>query len=310
MLILLAIALSMPASSQEPAAATQDRAADLVSQLGRGNADDAFTACGVTAKGDTIRRAVRTLAAMGTPAAHAVNAALDDFEVKGYSSEYGPNLVWLLVADAEIEGARALPRLSRFRKDPGINDLERGLDGAAAIALQLTSYISPSDHLAEPIPCYGSSPRDALDQLVLAWLRGDREWLSASLGPRGVGALDGLLKGRNWQQLRDEVWAGPPPNPTPVGYRFLILNTWSAPGVLLNTYQDLERYQELSPQSPELETGFSDSAGVACGDMRIRFLRVPRDGKRLGNLGYVVDTANLADVLSAFSRCASGSRAK
>jgi hypothetical protein len=141
--------------------------------------------------------AAKSLARWGTAAIPDIEAALNSIEQHGESSEFALGAEWLLAAYAQIQGSAAYPRLRRMMRDPALGFLRIDLDGAAAISLGLTSYLSSSREPARMFHCLrGPQPRDALDQLILAWQRDDRSWLEGSLGPAARAALDSLLKGR------------------------------------------------------------------------------------------------------------------
>jgi hypothetical protein len=155
--------------------------------------------------------------------------------------------------------------------------------------------------LAEVVDCSRSrEPRNALDQLILAWERGDRRWFEATLGQRARGALRTLLKRRSWPKMRTEIWRIRPGERVAVGYRFKEAGRWGEPRETLETGFAVS---DLDQTSPKIETLFKTSNGRDCGKHRVEFVR-PLPGKWEPPLAYLVDDPDLDDLLRTITRCA------
>jgi hypothetical protein len=180
--------------------------------------------------------------------------------------------------------------------DPIRGSARRNMDGAIAISLALTSYVSDSLPLLRNISCTrGPEPRDPLDRLILGWERNDRPWLEASLGPRARVSLNSWLDHQPWADMRQQLWpvqsAG-----VAVGYRFEIAGRWSEP------IWTLPEPSANGVQAPDfdIETHFTDRFGNNCGRKRIRFLSVTEN--RVDR--YLVDDSDLTDLLRLIGTCA------
>src|SRR5206468_571240 len=103
------------------------------------------------------------------------------------------NSKWLLLAYARIRGPAAYPRLRAMADNPRLRYLSGDVDQSLAIALDLTSYISASRIANEFVCCRSEEPRHALDQLILAWLQGNRQRMEEALGPHARLSLDSLV---------------------------------------------------------------------------------------------------------------------
>jgi len=164
--------------------------------------------------------------------------------------------------------------------NPNLAFIRLRLDGAIALSLSLTSYVSGSQVPSRIFRCSRrGEPRDALDQLILAWERDDCRWLQGSLGPRASAALDSLLRGRTWADLRADLWHGAPGGDVAVGYRFDASDWWSRPEDTLG--KEREYVALAHPESPDFETRFRDASGGDCGKHRVKFLKDPY-GRRAG----------------------------
>src|SRR6202040_607136 len=201
-----------------------------------------------------------------------------------------------------IRGPEALPLTRRMLANPKLEFLQVALDQSSAVSLGITSYVSG---IREPLPTLhcdrADEPRDALDQLILAWERDDRPSLEASLGPAARAALRSLLAGRTWSVMRATLWHGKT-NSDAVGYRFDTPGRWAEPDETLEEerpYGDIA----LTSGSPDLETRFKNRLGADCGRSLVRFVNVPVP-RAPGYLGYLVDNSKLDDLLRLISHCA------
>ena len=117
-----------------------------------------------------INRAVaKALVSQGQAALPAVEQALDLLKKPGARYSVPPGLYLLLYAYAKIQGQSAFPRLWDLNTDPELWPLEMDSSQAIALALGLTSYVPENLSLARILRCLGPQPRDALNQLILAW---------------------------------------------------------------------------------------------------------------------------------------------
>jgi len=222
--------------SSGTAQTTEQSASDLIKYLTyqTNRPVDVAVSCGVFARMDAENRAAaQSLVKLGTSALPDINAALDSIEESGSASKFAPNSGWLLYAYAEIKGRAALPRLRKMRGDPNFGFLYSAVDTAAALSLDITSYISAWRQSIPENSCWGSSPQKTLDRLILASERNDQ------VKPRGNIA---------------------------VGYAFDPRSPWSKPPEM----QDNFYYPRL--EDLELDTVFKDRSGRDCGRRRIRFL--------------------------------------
>ena len=254
-----------------------------------------FSCSQVTANLEAAQR----LAALGELAVPSIEKELDVIEQDATEGRYGSR--WLELAYARIRGRAAYPRLRRLRQG-----LDRAnLDEAIALSLGLTSYVSGSRSGIRRFSCVrGPEPRDALDQLILAWSNNDRSMLEAILGPRGKEALAMLLKARTWEAMRDVLWRGRSSDTVVVGYRFGISGLWAEPVETLEPERDLGDAALLSQQqSFDLNTIFKDRSGEECERHHVRFVKGSVGG---GNQApaYLVDSPELGELLRTIASCA------
>src|SRR5580700_9273428 len=259
--------------------------------------------CGPALGEDRDDRALtRSIVRLGASAVPAVEDALDSFEARGEKSEVAFKAGWLLLAYASIQGPAAVPRLRRLHDKPGFENYAFRLDKAVALALGLTSYVSPlrSFHLCSTndsgatsesrAPCVapsrevpmhnircdrGDEPRDALDRLILAWVTNDPESLEVGLGPRAKAALDQLLQGPTWTAMRADFLPSTPGKSVAMGYRFAALGRWSEPD---ETLQDTRGPGTLEGDyvNPVIETQLVNGSGADCGSLPVNFVQLPR----------------------------------
>lgn len=254
------------------------------------------------------RAAAKSLARLGVSAIPYVDPALDSIEKTGAGSEYAVGAEWLLDAYAEIAGPAAFVRLRKMASNPNLAFIRPRLDSAIALSLSLTSYVSGSRVPSRILRCSRrGEPRDALDQLILSWERDDCRWLQGSLGPRASAALDSLLQGRTWADMRADLWRDAPSHDVAVGYRFEAPDWWSRPEDTLG--KEREYVALAHPENPDFETRFKDASGGDCGKHRVKFLKIPM-GAGPGDLMYVVDNSDIEELLGLIGSCAAGDSVK
>jgi hypothetical protein len=292
--------------------------------------------CGTTLGEAQDQRALtRSLVALGSPAVPAIEEALDSFEAYGYKSKVQPGMAWLLYTYARIKGPAAYPRLHRLIGNPMLGSWAVGIDNSIALEFGLTSYVSsfretghPAQHECAapgsdtgslgPKPCKpplheipvesfrcdrGAEPRDVLDKLILPWETNDRLSLEATLGPTAASALTELLKGRTWATMRSASWPRMAQKNVEVGYRFHVSGRWSEPEETLEEHRPAGNLEE-DYDHPEIETSFTNRSGHACGDLRLKFFSTPETRIRLGSIRYLIDNADLANLLQLIGSCA------
>lgn len=265
------------------------------------------TSCGQTAEDREDREAEKTLISLGPLAVPSLEAALDSIEALGSQSAFAYNSAWLTNAYAHIRGPRAYPRLSRMLPNPKLTGFEGNFDSALAVALGLTSYVSDfggtatvfGERVTRRPPCLGPEPRDALDDLILAWENDDVGWLEKRLGPSSKASLKSMIEGKTWEGLRAELWPGGPHGGVAMGYQFEVAGSWSQP-------RDRPEGKSVGVAdsgpfhaNPEIDTLFKNSVGNDCGRHRIRFLTT----QDFFNL-YLIDDADLGSLLRLISSCA------
>jgi hypothetical protein len=248
--------------------------------------------------------AARSLVKLGVSAIPDVEHALDSIEGLGDGSEYAPGAGWLVDAYAEIVGPDAFMRLRRMLSNPKLAFLRLDLDGSIALSLNLTFYASGSRVPTRLFLCdRRGEPRDALNQLILAWRSNDIRWLQGSLGPRASVALNSLLEGRTWADMRAELWRGASGSEVAVGYRFEAPDWWSRPEDTLGRKREFVALAH--PEDPDFETRFVNASGGDCGKIRVKFLATPK-GAGPGYLMYVVDNSDFGELLRLIGSCAAG----
>jgi len=250
--------------------------------------------CGTDQAGREDRAAAESLVSLGAKAVPAIEEGLDSINTwKG-------NPRWLLYAYARIQGPATFARLWAMYSNPESFSFQLSLDDALALSFGLTSYVS-SFRPSVRVFCHSAGPVAALDQLVLAWEKGDRRWLEACLGPHAKAALNSLMEGRTWAAMRAELWHGPPSGEVAVGYRFEIRAGWAEPEWAWEDYTGGSAY--ASDNAPELNTRFATRTGGACGQESIGFLKAPGDPPP-GDLTYLVDQSRIESLLRLIGSCA------
>lgn len=244
------------------------------------------------------RKAARSLVKLGALAIPDLQDALDSIELRGQKSEFVTNAGWLFHVYARIMGPTAYARLFRIIGDPKLAFLQNSLDDSVALAFGLTSYVS-FNHAAGRIPhCRAEQPRDALDQLILAWERNDQSSMEANLGPNGRSALDRIIKGKTWSEVRAKLWRGQSASYVAVGYHFEVSGLWSEPE---ETLDDEKHSIAKYPREPELDTVFENRQGGGCGTHRIIFKKAAHED---GSTMYLIDNGDLEELLHVIGSCA------
>jgi hypothetical protein len=250
--------------------------------------------CGQTA---ADLSAAKELVKFGDRALPEIEAALDTIETG--EPLFGAR--WLLLAYARIGGQAAYPRLKRMMENPKLSDIRSHLSDAMALSLDLTSYVTDSGLLARRLFCFRQEePRDGLDQLILAWLKGDRVWMEASLGSDARRALDSLLKKKTWAEIRAELIPSQPNGRFAIGYRFQDMGRWGRPSETLDGFYSIIIGRS---DTPTLETQFKDASGNNCSVEQIKFIRV--GGFEPAHISYLVDNADLTILLRSIASCVS-----
>lgn len=204
-----------------------------------------------------------------------------------------------------------------------------GLDGAIALSIGLTSFISapgqpvenyrqcrydaspntsslspaqcPSGSQAEPLlsmPCsLREQPREALDVIIRALERNDDFTFQARLGPDAKMALDSILKNKPWNELRTQLLRQKTSlSDFAVGYQFDVAGAWSAPAETLEY-----RGSPESPPTPAIDTRFKTRSGADCGTHTVRFLLTPIEGAFWKH--YAVNNSDLEDLMQLVASC-------
>jgi len=158
-------------------------------------------------------------------------------------------------------------------------------------------------------------PRENMDKLISNWAWNDRTRFEQALGPRAK-AIRGLSLGV----------PGVLPKDIAIGYRFEDAGPWSKPCETLDEKSDRKDAVQ-NPASADIETVFVNRNGIDCGSQVVRFVRVsipdpgmyftsaydPETHKTKVTRGptpewalrkeYVVDNADVADLLQTFRAC-------
>jgi hypothetical protein len=248
----------------------------------------------------------RSLAKLGHSAVPEIEGALVSIEEHGEQSSVSFKSAWLLLAFARIQPPDRFPRLRRMLRNPKLGFLIPDIDRAIALSLTLTSYVSVSRSPTKVIHCDRSpEPRDALDQMILAWERNDRPLLEARLGPRARAAINLLLKQKNsWAGVRAELSPGRHPDDGAIGYRFDISGHWSEPDETLEEKLPWGDSAVVSEQREfSLLTFFKDSFGKDCGQYNVKFLKISA-GRSNGVASYLIDNSDLDKLLRLVESCA------
>jgi hypothetical protein len=273
--------------------------AELIKSLSNRPWGESLDACGSIR---TYFAIASSIVRWGAASIRELEKAFDSLEAQGEASRYSENSYFLLLAYARIKGASAYPRLRTMAANPKLAFLALGLDSAAALSLNLTSYVSESSPPVLVFHCRrADEPRDVLDQLILGWERHDREWFEGSLGPTARAALNSMLKEKTWNEMRTELWLGKSGGPVAVGYRFEISGRWSEPEEMLDKAKSSVTFPNL--ETPEIPVQFKNISGGDCGKISVKFLKRPKSVDS-GYRKYFVDNSNLQELLGVIASCA------
>jgi hypothetical protein len=228
--------------------------------------------------------AIKRLVSLGEPSVPALEAEFAAVAKKGENRQFTPNIQELFYAYARIRGSRGYPRLRDMELSPKFSFAPVPLDGAIAVALGLTSYLSAAHPSLRVLShCNGPQPRETLDQMIVAWQAGDRMWFETSLGETAARAI-AVKDDAEFQAFRKTLWRDAPN--AAVGYKF------PAPAFLPKEQEEVDR-----------DTNFYDRNGKNCGHMTIQFIH-GTGATPPGYLLYAVDNPNIAEVLQLISTCA------
>jgi len=263
---------------------------------------DFLDGCGPVNK---YRAAAAALAKLGDAALPAINAALDSVEELGEPSKFAYNAELLLLADAGIRGPVAYSRLARMIGRSEFAFISLGLDRAAAVSLGLTSYVSSTRTAMRVFNCGRTEdPRDALDQLILAWETDDRASLQASLGPNAQANLNSVLDKRTWADLRAQLWPSNSSTAVSVGYQFVNFPFLAPEGTLEVKGKSINTVE--FPVNTAIEVLLKNKAGRECARYSVEFIKVREPGGPLPS--YVIDNRDSIGLLKAIASCANNKR--
>jgi hypothetical protein len=246
------------------------------------------------------RSAEASLVRLGDGAVPDLENALGSLEELGQSSAFALNSGWLPLAYAKIRGRSARERLLELERRPQLAFLRTSLHGALSISLSLTSYVSSSTPLERRFLCRDGQPRDALDQVVLAWLRNDRTPFEASFSARSKTALHRLESRGGWNEMRSQLWQIGPGDGADVGYRFSADPSWSLPD---DIFDESNGPVPQHPENPVIETVFVSATGGECGRRDMKFVGT-REDLRSQKATYLVDETDMEGLLQLLSSCA------
>lgn len=247
------------------------------------------------------RAAAISLAQFGPSALPELEKALDSMERDSGESKYFINFYWLVLAYAKIKGPAAFPRLQEMSDNTRLRSVQADVDEAIALSLGLASYVHSSLPVISIEGCRRSDePKDILNQLILAWVKNDRQWFDTNLGPNARASLDHYLKEQSWDNWRAKMWHGKQGVVAAIGYRFDTQGQWSEPEETLERERSRHLVVVRTTADFELDTLFKNRSGGDCGAHRVRFLALPT-----GRTGaYRIDNSDLEELLRRISACA------
>lgn len=286
--------LSGPVLAQITDADPRELIKDLTHQTSA-RSSPSFIGCGEVTRD---RLVARSLAQVGQAAIQPIEDAMDSLEQDGQRSRFARGAGWVLGAYAKIAGPLSDPRLQRMALEPKLAFMVLDIDISIAVEQSITSHVSSSQMLTNIFDCIRwPEPRHALDQLILAWERGDRRWMEATLGPNAKGALRALLKGRTWAGMREGIWRNHS-STVGVGYRFNNVGRWAEPW---ETFAAEKEYGPINLDShrPRIETQFKTSRGTDCGQVWVQFVELGQGHEP----AYLVDNADLKELLRTIAVC-------
>jgi hypothetical protein len=250
------------------------------------------------------RAAAKSLADMGTSAVQEVEKTLASIETATQESPSALGAGWILSVYAKIKGPAASTRLLKMSANARPGSFFINLDHAFALAFDLTSYVSATRQPGTVFHCHRhGEPRDALDQLILAWVRNDLPLLEAGLGPDAAAALKAMLRGKTWQQFRASLASDRMPKNAALGYRFGLSGTWAQPDESLELDRTRGDAEILSEQNDfRIDTLFKDRLGRDCGRFHVNFVKSSSDND--DDLSYLVNNFDLEQLLGLINACA------
>jgi hypothetical protein len=278
---------------------------DLVARLAKtpgGDDELFFGVCNGTANDQQYVTAARSLLSLGAAAIPAIERAVDELSKEGSASRFASNANLLLFTYAQLEHGRGYQRESTVLGGSNLAFLQDAVNSSIAVSLGLTAYVSFREWTNIPrgpvaVICGPPEPRYALSQLVLAWEGNNRLAFEATLGPSAKSALQVLLAGRRWEEMREDFWRSLPSR-VALGYRFERRQRWSRPLTPLSTTWDTEDEPQHDTSNPEIETSFVSESGRECAKRRVRFVVAGDVPPR-----YLMDSADVAGLLRDISFC-------
>jgi hypothetical protein len=303
--VLAGILIALPFFGQQPGDSSPEERLRLLTQPPAGVIPTGQPECASFAELQQRLQLASSLAQSGVSAVPAMEAALSAME-KGRQGSGNVYLSGLLFyAYASSRGRAAYPRLRAMIGNPRFRRIHFALDSAIAFSLGLTSFV---DSLRRPVGlflCRLQEPKDALDDVIMAWEKGDRRSLEASLGPTGISALESMLRGKSWAEVRAGIRHGTSVRAA-VGYRFDVSGLWAEPEGTLD-FEIVRQRMVQDHSSPgdtvDLDAVFKDASDSDCGRLRVRFLRI-HDPLNPGRLKFVVDNSDLRGLLGLIGGCA------
>jgi hypothetical protein len=251
------------------------------------------------------RLAALALLQLGPRALASLDDALRSMESEGADSHFFLNSSLVLAVYAETMKELAVPRLKQMMGNPKLKDYWGPLEDAMAIALSVTSYVSP--HHAPPYGdyaegdhfyCEPGQPQDALDQVIFAMETQNASLIRRSLGANAAKEIDRLLASGQWRRRYGERPAGPT---GAVAYTFDVPGRWSEPNAKIRW----SRETATPIRNANLSTRFKDKDGRECGTYQVRFVREDRVRIEPGLDAYKVDNVDFEGLAKVISSCAS-----
>ena len=247
----------------------------------------------------------RSLADRGDAANPELLRALDSLERDGEQSDYQTNAHWWLLAYARINGQQSYTRFKKMIQNPKLARMGSDLDLAIALALDLTSHVSASRPMVREFRCgRGDEPRDALDRLLLGWLKGDRRWFESALSQKARAAVRPL-----WANTGLATWSGGQNllgwgMVASVGYRLESPGRWGEPEQTLEYHRARQNDDSVSTRFV-LRARFVDREMRRCPAIPVHFLQIPIRGTP--SRTYLVDDTRVEGLLQAVITCTHGS---
>lgn len=301
--VVLWVGASLLAVATLPGQTTGLRPEEIVQRLTdlRMRPGDYATSLGLSSCGDDgrDRELAAALVGQGEAAAKVLAVALQEV-LEGRRGTF--NLHWLTDAYATLKGAGSLPLLRRLAADGRFSAHTAALDCSMAISLGLSSWVTLSLPAVSVIRCQGAEPRDGLNQLILAWIHGDKGEVLAALGPNAAAGLETTIGHGTWARFRDELGAADEGSRAAIGYQLMELRPVVVPELRLPGRPDQPSRLDILG-ALESRVRFANELDADCATVRVEFVV-------LGHLGgapsrVLVNSRDLRDILRSISRCAS-----